>query len=66
MYSILIKDGSKTFVYDMDAETGSPFAGTLEETKARYTVLLASYPSSKLVVVHNTTVTSELTIADVE
>lgn len=65
MYSILIKNGSTSYVYDTDAETGDVFAGTIEETKARYTELLKSFPSSQLVVVHNTTITSEYTITDV-
>ncbi len=65
MYSILIKEGSKTFIYDTDESTGTVFAGTLAETQARYTALLAQYPSSKLTVVHNTTISSEFTITDV-
>ena len=65
MYSILVKTGSKTFVYDASEETGV-FSGDEAETKARYLELLAQYPSSELVIVHNVTVTNELTIADVE
>lgn len=66
MYSILIKTGNTTYIYDTDEETKVVFAGDLTETKERYIELLKKYPSSKLVVVHNTTVTNELTIADVE
>lgn len=66
MYSILIKTGSNTYTYYADEETKVVFAGDLTETKELYIELLKEYPSSKLVVVHNTTVTNELTIADVE
>lgn len=65
MYSILIKNGSKTYIYDADEE-GVIFTGDLAETKARYVELLAEYPSSKLVIVHNTTITDDITIADVQ
>ena len=65
MYSILIKNGSKTYIYDADEE-GEIFTGDLAETKARYVELLAEYPSSKLVIVHNTTITDDITIADVQ
>jgi len=64
MYSILIKVSSKNFMYDA-SEEGVVFAGDETETKARYIELLAEYPSSKLVIVHNVTVTNDLTIADV-
>ena len=65
MYSILIKDGSKTYFYDANEE-GEVFAGDETETKARYLELLAEYPSSKLVIVHNTTVTDDITITDAQ
>lgn len=65
MYSILIKDGSKTYVYDANEE-GEVFVGDEAETKARYLELLAEYPSSKLVIVHNTTVTDDVTITDAQ
>ena len=64
MYSILIKTGSKNYIYDADDE-GVIFTGDETETKARYEELLAEYPSSKLVVVHNVTVANDLTITDV-
>jgi hypothetical protein len=64
MYSILIKTGSEYYSYD--TVDGTVFTGNLEETKARYSELLQEYPASKLVVVHNTTVTTELTIVDAE
>lgn len=65
MYSILIKVGSKNYEFDADDE-GVVFTGNAEETKARYAELLEQYVSSKLVIVHNTTLTNELTIADVD
>lgn len=64
MYSILIKTGSKNYIYDADEE-GVIFTGDEAETKARYLELLAEYPSSKLVVVHNTTIADDITITDV-
>lgn len=64
MYSILIKTGSKSFEFDASEETGV-FTGNEAETKARYLELLAEYPSSKLIIVHNVEVTSELTLTDV-
>ena len=64
MYSILIKVSSKNFIYDADEE-GVIFAGDETETKRRYLELLAEYPSSKLVIVHNVEVTNDLTITDV-
>ena len=65
MYSILIKTGSKTYEYDADDE-GVVFTGDETEIKARYLELLESYPSTKLVIIHNVTVTNDLTIADVQ
>lgn len=66
MYSILISKGTNMYAYALDETTGEPFAGTLVETKAKFNELLQKYPISKLVVVHNTTVTAELSIVDVE
>jgi hypothetical protein len=65
MYSILIKNGSKNYVYDVNEE-GEVFAGDVTETKARYLELLAEFPSSKLVIVHNTTIADDITITDVQ
>lgn len=65
MYSILIKNGSKSYEYDANEE-GEVFVGDEAETKARYLELLAEYPSSKLVIVHNTTVTDDITITDAQ
>jgi len=66
MYSILIKNGNTTFVYATDETTGEPFAGSLADTKTKFMELLQKYPISKLVVVHNTEVTNDMTITDVE
>ena len=66
MYSVLIKNGTNTFVYATDETTGEPFAGSLAETKTFFNTLLQKHPVSKLVVVHNTTISVDLTITDVE
>ena len=66
MYSILIKNGNNTFIFASDETTGDVFAGSLAETKTKFTELLQKYPISKLTVVHNTTVTNDMTIVDVE
>ena len=66
MYSILIKNGNTTYVYATDETTGEPYAGSLADTKTKFNELLQKYPISKLVIVHNTTVTMDLNIVDVE
>lgn len=66
MYSILIKNGNNAYAYALDEVSGEAFTGTLAETKEKFNSLLQKYPISKLIVVHNTTVTSELSIVDVE
>ena len=66
MYSILINKGTNTFSYALDETTEQPFAGSLAETKEKFNELLQKYPISKLVVVHNTVVTAELSVVDVE
>lgn len=66
MYSILIKNGNTTYIYATDDTTGEAFAGSLAEAKAKFMELLEKYPISKLTVVHNTTVTNNMEIADVE
>lgn len=66
MYSILIKNGTSTYVYAVDDTSGETFAGSLAETKAKFMELLEKYPISKLTVVHNTTVKNDMTITDVE
>lgn len=66
MYSILVEKGTNTFNYALDETTGEKFAGSLADTKAKFMELLNKYPISKLTVVHNTTVTNDMTITDVE
>lgn len=66
MYSILIKNGNTTYIYATDETTGEPFAGSAADTKTKFMELLQKYPISKLVVVHNTEVTNDMTITDVE
>lgn len=66
MYSIQIEKGTNTFSYALDETTGEKFAGSLADTKAKFMELLNKYPLSKLTVVHNTTVTNDMTITDVE
>lgn len=66
MYSILIKNGTNTFIYATDEVSGEVFAGTLAETKEKFNTLLQKYPISKLEIVHNCTVTADLSIVDVE
>lgn len=66
MYSILIKNGTNTYIYATDETTGEAFAASLADTKTKFMELLEKYPISKLIIVHNTTVTNDMTIADVE
>ena len=66
MYSILINKGTNVFAYALDDTTEQPFAGSLAETKEKFNELLQKYPISKLIVIHNTTVTNDMTITDVE
>lgn len=66
MYSILIKNGTNTFIYATDETTGEAFSGSLADTKSKFNELLQKYPISKLVIVHNCTVTADLSIVDVE
>ncbi len=66
MYSILVNKGTNMFSYALDETSGEPFAGNLADTKAKFNELLQKYPISKLIVVHNTTVTNDLNIVDAE
>ena len=66
MYSILVKNGNNSYTYALDDVTEQPFAGSLADTKTKFMELLQKYPISKLVVVHNTQVTNDMTITDVE
>lgn len=66
MYSILISKGTNVYSYAVDEVSGDVFTGTSAETKVKFNELLQKYPISKLIVVHNTNVTAELSIVDVE
>lgn len=66
MYSILISKGTNVYSYAVDEVSGDVFTGTSAETKVKFNELLQKYPISKLVVVHNVTVTNELTLEDVQ
>lgn len=66
MYSILVEKGTNAYNYALDDTTGEKFSGSLAETKEKFMELLNKYPISKLTVVHNTTVTNDMTITDVE
>lgn len=66
MYSILIKNGNTTYIYATDDTTGEAFSGSLAEAKTKFKELLEKYPISKLTVVHNTKVTNNMEISDVE
>ena len=66
MYSILIKKDSTAFSYAIDDTSGEVFAGSAAETKEKFNSLLQKYPISKLVIVHNVTVTNDLNIVDAE
>ena len=64
MYSILIRTGDKSFVYYTNPD-GQAFAGDSEAAREKVRELLATYPIGKLVVVHNVTMTSDVTLTDV-
>ncbi len=65
MYSILIKQSEKNYTF-LCNDDGSVFQGTMEATKEKVVELLDKYPLGKLTVVHNTTITTDFTIQDVE
>ena len=64
MYSILIKNGEKSYVYYTNPD-GSVFAGDSEAVKTKVAELLETYPLGKIAVVHNVTLTADFTIEDV-
>ncbi len=64
MYSILIKNGEKSFFYHLNAD-GTVFSGNSEAAKAKVQELLETYPLGKIVVVHNVNITSGITLEDV-
>ena len=66
MYSILISKGTNMYSYAVDDVSGDVFTGSAAETKVKFNELLQKYPISKLVVVHNVTITNELTLEDVQ
>lgn len=64
MYSILIKNGDKSWVYAVN-EDGAQFRGDSAAAKARLTELAETYPLGKLAVVHNVTLSADFTLEDV-
>lgn len=67
MYSILIRDASDAskWSYHLD-DDNAVWEGSLDETKAEVTKLLATTTTNKIKVVHNTTIDySGVVIADV-
>jgi len=65
MYSILIKNGEKSYVYFTNTD-GTVFAGDETAVQTKLSELLNDYPLGKIVVVHNVTVSADFTIQDVE
>lgn len=64
MYSILILQGNKSYLYATNSD-GSKFTGDLASAQAKVQSLMSTYPFGSLVVVHNTSMTSSVEIADV-
>lgn len=64
MYSILIRNGEKSYVY-LTNDDGSVFKGDTEATKAKVKELMDTYPLGKIEVVHNVTLTADLALEDV-
>lgn len=64
MYSILIKNGEKTYMYHTNTD-GVIFKGDSDAVKAKVAELLETYPIGKIVVVHNVNLTAGFTIEDV-
>ena len=64
MYSILIKNGEKSYIYCTNTD-GTVFAGDSEAAKTKVQELLETYPLGKIVVVHNVTMTADFTLEDV-
>lgn len=65
MYSILLKQSEKTYSYICN-DDGTIYSGNSEATKTKLKTLLETYPLGKLIVVRNTTITSDFTIEDAE
>ena len=64
MYSILIKNGDKNYFY-LTNEDGTVFKGNAEVTKTKIRELMGSYPTGRITVVHNVTLTADFTLEDV-
>lgn len=64
MYSILIKNGEKSFIYYLNAD-GTVFSGDETAVKAKLQELLETYALGKLAVVHNVNLSADFTIEDV-
>ena len=65
MYSILIKNGDKSFIYASN-DDGTVFRGNSDAVKTKLGELIETYPIGKLSVVHNVTLTADFAIEDVE
>ena len=64
MYSILVKNAGKNYVFHL-GQDGKTFTGDEQETLEEVQKLLESYPLGSIVVVHNVTLTADLSLADV-
>lgn len=64
MYSILIKTGDNMYQYLL-GDDDAYWTGTKDEAQVKIGTLLKQYTINKLAVVHNTMLTSAITIADV-
>ena len=64
MYSILIKNGEKSYTY-LCNDDGTIFSGSNEAVTAKLSELMQTYPLGKLSVVHNTVITQNFIIEDV-
>lgn len=64
MYSILIKNGEKSYSYCLNQD-GTQFSGDEAAVKTKLTELLETYALGKLSVVHNVKLSADFTIEDV-
>lgn len=64
MYSILILQTNKSYLYATNSD-GTRFAGDLTATQEKVRDLMEKFPIGSIVVVHNTTLTATIEIADV-
>ena len=65
MYSILIKNGEKSYIYALN-DDGSVFRGDSDAVRERLAGLAESHPLGRLSVVHNVTLGADFSIEDVE